>query len=76
MAEDPRYELRAKQGRMAALVIAVTGVLWIIGGAAASHWHWPVRFRALIDLLALGGFLFALMVTFRIWRDRQKDEGK
>jgi len=76
MAGDERDDLRAKQGRLAALVIAVTGVLWVIAGAAASHWHWPVRFRALMDLLALGGFLFALMVTFRIWRDRQKDEGK
>jgi hypothetical protein len=75
MGTDPEYQARARQGRLAGLVIAMTGALWVGATWAGSHWDWSQRTRALIDLAALGGFLFALIVTFRIWRARRKDEG-
>lgn len=75
MSTDPKYTARASQGRFAALVIALTGLFWVGATWAGSHWDWPNRTRALLDLLALAGFAFALIVTFRIWRMRQKDEG-
>ncbi|MGH1368823.1 MAG: DUF5337 domain-containing protein [Maritimibacter sp.] len=75
MSTDPEFKARASQGRLAGLTIAFTGALWVGATWAGSHWDWPMRTRALIDLGALAGFAFALIVTFRIWRMRQKDEG-
>jgi hypothetical protein len=76
MGTDPGQEARARQGRLAGLVIAFTGALWIGATWAGNHWDWPQRFRALADLAALGGFVFALIVTWRIWRAGQKDGGR
>lgn len=63
------------QGRLAAVVIAATGVAWVGASWAGGQFDWPQRLRALIDLAALGGFAFGLIVTYRIWRARQQDEG-
>ena len=75
MSTDPGHNARARQGRLAGLVIAMTGALWVGATWAGNHWDWPQRTRALIDLVALAGFAFALIVTFRIWRASRKDEG-
>jgi len=32
---------------------------------------WPPRFALLFDLAAVAGFLWALVVTYRIWRQRR-----
>jgi len=61
----------AKQGRLVAVVIAATALVWLgaqfIGGQAGLS----SRVLALFDLLALAGFAWALIVTFGIWRARQ-----
>lgn len=75
MSTDPELEARARQGRLAGLVIAFSGVFWIGATWAGNHWDWPQRYRGLADLVALGGFVFALIVTYRIWRAGRKDEG-
>lgn len=75
MSTDPEHKARAAQGRLAGLVIAFTGALWVVATWAGSHWDWPERSRALVDLAALGGFAFALVITWRIWRAGRKNEG-
>jgi hypothetical protein len=75
MGTDPEHDARARQGRFAGLVIAFTAALWVVATWAGSRWDWSLAIRTLFDLVALGGFVFALIVTFRIWRARQKDEG-
>lgn len=75
MSTDPDEKALARQGRLAGAVAAATGVFWIGAIAAGEHWDWPQRTRALFDLVALAGFAFVLIVTFRIWRARRKDEG-
>lgn len=60
---------------MAAIVIAATAVIWVTASWAGARYGWSMRSRALFDLLALAGFAFALVTTFRLWRARQKDEG-
>ncbi|WP_432447881.1 DUF5337 domain-containing protein [Aliiroseovarius marinus] len=74
MATDPQNNI-GRQGRMAALVIAATGVLWVGATFAGNSLGWSNRTMALMDLLALAGFVFGLAVTYRIWRQRQADEG-
>jgi hypothetical protein len=75
MSTDPEFKARAQQGRLAGLTIALTGAFWIGATWAGDHWDWSQRTRALFDLAALGGFVFALIVAYRIWRARRKDEG-
>lgn len=74
MATDPQNSI-GRQGRMAALVIAATGALWVGATFAGNSLGWSNRTMALMDLLALAGFVFGLAVTYRIWRQRQADEG-
>lgn len=74
MSKDPDQKY-ARDGRMAALVIMATGVIWVGATWAGAHFGWTERVRALFDLIALAGFAFALIMTFRIWRARQRDEG-
>jgi len=71
----PDEKTLARQGRMAALVAAATGLFWIGAIWAGNAWDWPQRTRALLDLVALAGFAFVLIVTFRIWRARRNNEG-
>ena len=75
MSSNPKPNARARQGRLASLAIVLTAVFWMAATWAGGYWDWPQRVRALFDLLALAGFAFALILTFRIWRQSQKDEG-
>ncbi len=61
-------------GRAIALVIAATAVFWIAATWAGGRFGWPAGLRMLMDVLALAGFAWALIRTFRLWRTR-KDEG-
>ena len=63
----------AFQTRLVALVLAGTMIVWVgvqwLGGVMG----WQTRFAFLADLAALAGFTWALLVTYRIWRRRQKN---
>ena len=71
MTRDPKEQQLARQSRLVALVIAGTMVLWIGGQYLGGQMGWPPRFALLFDLLALAGFFWALVVTYRIWRQRR-----
>ncbi len=64
----------AKAGQRAALVMAGTGVFWIVATFAGEKLGLDMRIRALFDLMALAGFGFALYMVFKLWRSRQRDE--
>lgn len=64
----------AKAGQRVALIMAGTGVFWVLATALGAEYEWPNRVRALFDLAALAGFGFALYQTYKLWRRRQKDE--
>ena len=69
-----RNSQTARRGRVIALVIAGTGLLWIIATALGVALDWSQRTRALFDLAALGGFAMAIWMIFGLWRDRQKNK--
>ena len=75
MASGQNTDGVGRQGRLASLVAAVTGLFWIAAIWAGNQYDWPQRTRALFDLIALAGFAFVLITAFRIWRSRRKDEG-
>jgi hypothetical protein len=69
---DPARQT-ALQARLVALVIAGTMILWIGAQWLGGILGWQARFAFLADLSALAGFTWALVVTYRLWRARQKN---
>jgi len=65
----------AKSGQRVALIMAGTGVFWILAMALGAEYEWPQQVRVIFDLAALAGFGFGLFKTLQLWRARQKDEG-
>ena len=63
-----------RQGRIVSLVIAGTMILWIAAQWIGGKLGLPDRYAFLIDLFALAGFLWALIVTWQIWRKRREIE--
>jgi len=70
MTRDPQSGT-ARQARLVAIVLTVTMGLWIGAQVAGAQMGWPPRYALLADLAALGGFVWALVVTYRIWRQRR-----
>ena len=62
----------AAQLRLAALVMAATGVLWLAANWAGQRYGWPSKYAFLADLAAMGGFVWSLRVTWRIWRRKAR----
>lgn len=65
-------KMLARQARLVSIVIAVTMVGWMTGQWLGGRLGLPDRFVFLLDLLALAGFLWALIVTWQIWRRRRE----
>ncbi len=57
---------------MIALVIAGTGLGWIVANAIGAALGWTSRIQALFDLAALGGFVWAMWLIYGLWRDRRE----
>jgi len=64
----------ARQGRIAALVIAGTMLLWLGAQWLGPKLGLPGRYAILFDFAALAGFFWALVVTWQIWRKRRDEE--
>ncbi|MEM7732339.1 MAG: DUF5337 domain-containing protein [Pseudomonadota bacterium] len=64
----------ARKGRQAALVIAGTGVAWVLFGLIADKEGFSVTTRIVGDLVALGGFGFAFFLIYQMWRSRQDEK--
>ncbi len=62
----------ALQMRLVAFVLAGTMVGWMgmqwLGGVMG----WEARYAFLFDLAALAAFIWALVVTYQIWRKRRR----
>ena len=61
----------ARQGRTAAIVIAVTMLLWMGGQYLGGQMGWPLRFAFLMDLAAIAALVWALFVTYWVWKARR-----
>lgn len=63
------------QIRLAAGVMAVTMPLWLGLQWLGGRLGWEARYAFLIDFVAIGALLWALIVTWRVWRKRRALEG-
>lgn len=69
MAQDPKENGTA--GRRVSLVIAGTGIVWILANLIGSEYGWSARTMGLFDLLALAGFGAAFWIAIGLWRARK-----
>ena len=63
----------ARQARVVAVVIAATMVLWMLAQWIGGEVGLQARYAFLFDFLALAGLLWAMIVTFQIWRKSRDD---
>ncbi|MDJ1017119.1 MAG: DUF5337 domain-containing protein [Paracoccaceae bacterium] len=63
----------ARQARVVSIVIAATMILWMGAQWVGGELGLPDRYVFLFDLFALAGFLWALIVTWQIWKKRRGD---
>ncbi|MDB5657812.1 MAG: hypothetical protein JWS10_427 [Cypionkella sp.] len=70
MAQGPQ-DNTARQTKLVALVIAGTMILWMVGQQIGAELGLPLKYTLLLDLAALAGFIWALVVTYQIWRKRR-----
>lgn len=68
---DDQDAALARKGRIAALVIAAGGLLAIFAPVIVQRTGLPQRFEFLFYLFALAAFLWAMVVTYQIWRKRR-----
>ncbi len=64
----------ARLGRLISIVIAATMLLWMGAQYVGGRVGLPDEYVFLFDLFALAGFLWALIVTFQLWRKRRELE--
>jgi len=71
MSQNPDEMQLARKGRTVGVVIALTMLLWMGAQWLGAQMGWPVRFVFLFDLAAIAALIWALVVTYQIWRARQ-----
>lgn len=69
MGEKPKDTGQA--GRRLSLVIAGTGIVWVLANLIGGEYGWSTRTLALFDLLALAGFGAAFWLAIGLWRARK-----
>ena len=62
----------ARQARLVGAVMAVAIVSWVGLQFIGGQLGWQARYAFLIDFAALAAFAWGLVVTFRIWRHRNR----
>lgn len=70
-ADGHKGGIGGRQARMVALVIAGTMLVWMGGQWLGGEMGWDTRYVFLLDLAAMAGFIWALAVTYQIWRARR-----
>lgn len=65
-AQHPFHD--AGQMRLAGGVMAAAMVLWLAANWAGQRFGWAPEYAFLADLAAIGALVWALLVTWRVWR--------
>lgn len=73
MASDKDKAI-ARQGRIAALVVAGAMLFWLVAQWAGPQLGLAGRYALLIDFAAMAAFVWAFVVALQIWRARRDEE--
>jgi len=68
-----REENQRKQTRLASYVMLGAVALLFGGSWLGGALGLSMRYAFLLDFIALGGFAFAIITLFRVWRSRRQD---
>jgi hypothetical protein len=68
---DPAEVQRAARARLVGIVLAATMVLWMGAQWVGGQLGLEARYAFLFDLAAIAAFVWAMVVTYQIWRGRQ-----
>ena len=68
---DPADVQRARQARLVGIVLVATMVLWMGAQWLGGQLGLEARFVFLFDLAAIAAFVWAMVVTYQIWRKRR-----
>ncbi|MDO8883341.1 DUF5337 domain-containing protein [Pseudotabrizicola sp.] len=69
---DPDHARKlALQARLVAFVLAGTMLLWMGVQYLGGQRGWDARYVFLFDFAAIAAFIWALVVTYQIWRSRR-----
>ncbi len=60
-----------RQIRRAAIVMAATMVIWMGAQFLGGQLGLPVRFVFLFDIAAMAALVWALVVTYWVWKERR-----
>ncbi len=71
--QDGNERAMALQARLAALVMAGAMLAWMGLQWLGGRLEWDARYVFLFDFAALAAFIWALVVTWRIWRQRRNN---
>lgn len=63
---------RARTGRTVAIVLVSAMGLWLVAQWLAPQFGLPGEYAILFDLFALATFLWAMIVSLRLWLARKK----
>ena len=64
------------QGRLTAVVIAVSASLWLIANWLGPKFGLSYRYAFLVDLIVLAAMSWALVKCYFIWRKSKTNKGK
>jgi hypothetical protein len=67
-ASGPQQASSARQARVVAVVIAVTVLVWLGAQWLGKRQGWDASYAFLFDLAAIAAFVWALIVTWGLWR--------
>ena len=69
-----KAEQQKAQTRLASIVILVAMLGWMLVNFLGGKLGLPTRFAFLADFAAMAAFAWALIVLFKVWRQRQEGE--
>ncbi len=71
---DDQDRSNGRLARQISIVIAATMILWMAAQWIGGTLGLPDEYVFLFDLFALAGFLWALIVTWQLWRKTRQND--
>lgn len=71
-SQDNSRDPLARKGRMVAVVIAATMVIWLIMQEIGRQYGWSGRFALLFDFAAIAALFWTLIVSYQLWQARAR----
>ena len=62
----------ANPSKIASLVLFLVAVVWLIAQWLGHYFSWDFRLAFVFDSFAFLGFLWVMLVVFRVWRVSKK----